>query len=80
MAELKLNDLIEDMVEKKAKAFYNDNFSEKKDRNDKKINCIIFTNKIRQDISRRNSLSNLTKTTIKNPSSTNKSSSSLLTI
>ena len=83
LAELRLNDLIEDMVEKKAKAFYNENFTEKKDKNDKnekKINCIIFTNKIRQDISRINSLSNLTKTTIKNHSTTNKSSSSLLTV
>ena len=80
LAELRLNELIEDMVEKKAKAFYNENFTEKKDKNDKKINCIIFTNKIRQDISRSNSLSNLTKTTIKNHSTTNKSSSSLLTI
>ena len=80
LAELRLNDLIEDMVEKKAKAFYNENFSEKKDKNEKKINCIIFTNKIRQDISRINSLTNLTKTTIKNHSNTNKSSVSLLTI
>ena len=79
LAELKLNDLIEDMVEKKAKAFYNENFSEKNDKsNEKKINVVIFTNKIRQDISRKYSLNNLTKTTIKNP--TNKSSVSLVTI
>ena len=81
LAELKLNDLIEDMVEKKAKAFYNENFSEKKEKNlEKKINVVIFTNKIRQDISRRNSLTNLTKTTIKNHSITNRSSVSLATI
>ena len=79
LSELRLNDLIEDMVEKKAKAFYNENFTEK-DKNEKKINVIIFTNKIRQDISRRNSLTNLTKTTIKNKSITNKSSVSLTTI
>ena len=79
LAELKLNDLIEDMVEKKAKAFYNENFSEKNDKNsEKKINVVIFTNKIRQDISRKYSLNNLTKTTIKN--ATNKSSVSLITI
>ena len=79
LAELKLNDLIEDMVEKKAKAFYNENFSEKSDKNsEKKINVVIFTNKIRQDISRKYSLNNLTKTTIKN--ATNKSSVSLITI
>ena len=73
LAELRLNDLIEDMVEKKAKAFYNENFSEPKEKNsEKKIKVVIFTNKIRQDISRRNSLTNLTKTTIKNNSVTNK--------
>ena len=82
LAELRLNDLIEDMVEKKAKAFYNENFTEKdkNEKNEKKINVVIFTNKIRQDISRRNSLTNLTKTTIKNKSITNKSSISLVTI
>ena len=80
LAELKLNDLIEEVAEKKAKAFYNENYSEKNEKNnEKKINIIIFTNKIRQDISRRNSLTNLTKTTIKNLS-TNKSSVSLVTI
>ena len=36
LAELKLNDLIEDMVEKKAKAFYNENFSEKNDKSSEK--------------------------------------------
>ena len=80
LSELKLNDLIEDMVEKKAKAFYNENFSEKNEKSEKKINVIIFTNKIRKDISRRNSLTNLTKTTIKNYTNTNKSSISLVTI
>lgn len=81
LAELRLNDLIEDMVEKKAKAFYNENFSEPKEKNsEKKIKVVIFTNKIRQDISRRNSLTNLTKTSIKNNSATNKSSVSLATI
>jgi hypothetical protein len=82
LAEIRLNDLIEDMVEKKAKAFYNENFTEKdkNEKNEKKINVVIFTNKIRQDISRRNSLTNLTKTTIKNKSITNKSSISLVTI
>ena len=68
------------MVEKKAKAFYNENFTEKSEKNEKKINVVIFTNKIRKDISRRNTLTNLTKTTIKNKSNRNKSSVSLLTI
>ena len=80
LAELKLNELIEDMVENKAKAFYNENYSNEKEKSDKKINVVIFTNKIRKDISRRNSLNNLTKTTIKNKSVTNKSSRSIVTI
>ena len=80
LAELKLNELIEDMVENKAKAFYNENYSNEKEKSDKKINVVIFTNKIRKDLSRRNSLTNLTKTTIKNKSVTNKSSRSIVTI
>ena len=80
LAELKLNELIEDMVENKAKAFYNENYSNEKEKSDKKINVVIFTNKIRKDISRRNSLTNLTKTTIKNKSVTNRSSRSIITI
>jgi hypothetical protein len=68
------------MVENKAKAFYNENYSNEKEKTDKKINVVIFTNKIRKDISRRNSLTNLTKTTIKNKSITNKSSRSIATI
>ena len=83
LAELNLNDLIEDIVEKKAKAFYNENYKEESeiDKSQKKINVVIFTNKIRKDISRVNSLSNLTKTSIKyNGGMTNKSSRSLVTI
>jgi hypothetical protein len=83
LAELNLNDLIEDMVEKKAKAFYNENYKEESeiDKSQKKINVVIFTNKIRKDISRVNSLSNLTKTSIRYiGGNTNKSSHSLVTI
>lgn len=83
LAELNLNDLIEDMVEKKAKAFYNENYKEESeiDKSQKKINVVIFTNKIKKEISRVNSLSNLTKTSIKyNAGNTNKSSHSLVTI
>ena len=83
LAELNLNDLIEDMVEKKAKAFYNENYKEdEKEKSQKKINVVIFTNKIRKDISRVNSLTNLSKTTIRNNSISlsNRSSKSLLTI
>ena len=81
-AELKLNDLIEEVAEKKAKIFYNENYEDEseKDKNQKKINMIIFTNKIRQDISRVNSLTNLTKTTIKKNINLSKSSKSLGTI
>ena len=80
LSELRLNELIEDMVENKAKAFYNENYTKEKEKTDKKINVVIFTNKIRKDISRKNSLTNLTKTTIKNKSITNKSSRSIATI
>ena len=36
LAELKLNELIEDMVENKAKAFYNENYSNEKEKSDNK--------------------------------------------
>ena len=77
LCELKLNELIEEIIEKKAKAFYQDNYPEQLDRSQKcskkMINTIFFTDKIRKDISRRNSLTDLSKTTI-NFISTNKNS------
>ena len=80
LTELALNDLIEEMVEKKAKVFYKENFKEEDEKSKSKmINTVIFTNKIRSEISRKNTLTNLTKTTINN-NVTNKSSKSLLTI
>ena len=83
-AELRLNDLIEDMVEDKAKAFYNENYKEEDEKDSKKsknsINSIIFTKKIRQDICRKNTLIDLSKTTIKNVSSNKSSFNSLKTI
>ena len=80
LTELALNELIEGMVEKKAKVFYKENFKEEDEKSKTKvINTVIFTNKIRNEISRRNTLTNLTKTTIKN-NITSKSSKSLLTI
>ena len=83
-AELKLNDLIEDMVEDKAKAFYNENYKEEEEKDCKKsknsINSIIFTQKIRQDICRKNTLLDLSKTTIKNTSSSKGSFNSYITI
>ena len=75
LSDLKLNELIENMVEKKAKAFYNENFKEEKSpQKTKTISTIIFSNKIRRDISRRSTLTDLSKTTIVNNNLTNKSS------
>ena len=76
--ELRLNELIEEMVEKKAKEFYQENYQEedqKEKRQQKKhINTIFFTNKIRKEISRKNTLTDLSKTTIDFMTSTNKNS------
>ena len=75
LSDLKLNELIENMVEKKAKAFYNENFKEDKPTPKTKIiSTIIFSNKVRRDISRRSTLTDLSKTTIVNNNLTNKSS------
>ena len=68
LAEINLNELFEERVEIKAMAFYKDNYEEKKDDNNKEkkkyINTLFFTNQVRKDISRKNTLSNLSKTTI----------------
>ena len=75
LSDLNLNELIESTVEKKAKAFYNENFKEEKPaQKTKTISTIIFSNKIRREISRRNTLTDLSKTTIVNNNLTNKSS------
>ena len=77
LSELNLNELIEEMVERKAKAFYQENYQEEKqDKNDSKkiINTIFFTNKVRKDISRKNTLTDLSKTTIEMMTNTNKNS------
>ena len=75
LCDLNLNELIENTVEKKAKAFYNENFKEEKPaQKTKTISTIIFSNKIRREISRRNTLTDLSKTTIVNNNLTNKSS------
>ena len=77
LCELDMNELIEEMVERKAKAFYQENYPEQQEKTQKSskkmINTIFFTNKMRKDISRRNSLTDLSKTTI-NIISTNKNS------
>ena len=77
LAELNLNELIEEMVERKAKAFYQENYQEEtetKKGSKKTINTIFFTNKIRKDISRKNTLTDLSKTTIDFIAFTNKNS------
>ena len=82
LAELNLNNLIEEMVEKKAKAFYKENFKDcvdKQKKSEKAINTLFFTNKVKHEISRKNTLMSLTKTTIANNISS-KSSKSLLSI
>ena len=90
LKELNLNELIEERVEIKAMAFYKENYEEKSDvdrKKDKKkfINSIFFTNQIRKDISRKNTLTDLSKTTIefnsnsdKNYSNSNRSINSLI--
>ena len=75
LSDLNLNELIENTVERKAKAFYNENFKEEKPtQKTKTISTIIFSNKIRREISRRSTLTDLSKTTIVNNNLTNKSS------
>ena len=85
-AELRINDLFEEIVENKAKIFYNKNLKVKskedkyKKSNNKSINSIIFTKKIRQNISRKNTLIDLSKTTINNSLSNKNSLNSIKTI
>ena len=77
LSELNLNELIEEMVERKAKAFYQENYHEEKEdkkSSKKSINTIFFTNKVRKDISRKNTLTDLSKTTIEIMTNTNKNS------
>ena len=73
-SDLDLNELIEKAVEKKAKAFYNDNYKEETHKKTKTMNIVVFTSKIRRDLSRRTDLTNLSKTTIMEANLTNKSS------
>ena len=85
-AELRLNDLFEEIVENKAKIFYNENYKEenKEDKIEKNasksIYSIIFTHKIRQNISRKNTLIDLSKTSINNSLSNRNSLNSFKTI
>ena len=84
--ELRINDLFEEIVENKAKIFYNENYKmkSKEDKynksSNKSINSTIFTKKIRQNISRKNTLIDLSKTTINNSFSNKNSLNSIKTI
>ena len=83
LKELNLNELIEERVEIKAMAFYKENYEEKIDddrKKDKKkfINSIFFTNQIRKDISRKNTLTDLSKTTIENLTDRNMNKQNLI--
>ena len=73
-SDLSLNELIEKTAEKKAKAFYNDNYKEEPKKKGKALNVVIFTSKIRRDLSRKTNLTNISKTTILEPNLTNKNS------
>ena len=76
LTELKLNELIEEVVKRKAKCYYQKNYHNEKDekKESKIINTICFTNKMRKDISRKNTLTDLSKTNIDLISNTNKNS------
>ena len=81
LAELRLNFQIEEMIENKAQFIYNDYYKdeyseEKKEINKNKntINIIIFTNKIRNELSKKNTLTDLSKISILNKKISNKSS------
>lgn len=71
-SDLKLNELIEKTREKKAKAFYNEYYKNEPENKEKTMNIVIFTSKIRRDLSRKTDLTNLSKTSIM--ADTNKSS------
>ena len=75
-SDLSLNELIEKTVEKKAKAFYNENYKEEPEpeKKGKTLNVVIFTSKIRRDLSRITNLTNISRTTILEPNLTNKNS------
>ena len=84
--EMKLNDYIEEIIEKKAKAFYSENYKDDEYKNNYKNNkhinncTIIFTKKIKSELSRSDTLIGLSKTTIKNKESDKNSLTSINTI
>ena len=74
LSDLNFNDLRAKAIEKKAKAFYNQNYKDESSKKEKKMNIVIFTSKIRRDLSRETDLTNLSKTTIMERNVTNKNS------
>ena len=74
LSDLNLNELLGKIIEKKAKAFYNENYKEEPIKKEKTMNVVIFTSKIRRELSRKTDLTNLSKTTIMEPNLTNKGS------
>ena len=64
-SELKFNELIEEMVEKKAKIFYNEKYKDElnEQKLQKKNNYTIFTEKIRHELSSKNPLTGLSQAT-----------------
>ena len=73
-ADLQLSELIKKIVEQKAQVFYDHNFKEESQKKTKNMNLLIFTSKVRRDLSKKTNLTNLSKTTIVEGNLTNKSS------
>ena len=87
LSELRFNELIEEMVENKAKIFYNEKYIEQnqeknsKKKNNENKNSLIFSEKIRKELSKNNDLNDLSKvTSIINILSNKESLSSINTI
>ena len=83
LRDIKLNELFEDRFEIKALIFYKKNYEsnkndKEKNKNDKEknknIDMVFFTDKMRKDISRNNTLFDLSKTSIKLNKITNRNS------
>lgn len=73
-ADIQLSELIKKLVEEKAQVFYDHNFKEESQKKTKNMNILIFTSKVRRDLSKKTNLTNLSKTTILEGNLTNKSS------
>lgn len=76
LRDIKLNELFEDRIEIKALIFYKKNYESNKNDKEKNKNndMVFFTDKMRKDISRNNTLFDLSKTSIKLNKITNRNS------